>query len=85
MKEYLRGNFAGEEELLSENNAMEEYFFLGLRKTKGVDWTIYREQYENIVERLVKKGLLKMEGKFVRLTELGIDVSNQVLAEFLIE
>ena len=85
LKEYLLGNFAGEEELLSEINAMEEYFFLGLRKTRGVDWTIYRETYEKIVERLIKEGLLEKEGNFVRLTELGIDVSNQVLAEFLVE
>ena len=85
MKEYLLGDFSGEEEVLSDTNAMEEYFFLGLRKTKGVDWTIYREPYEKVIERLVKEKLLEKEGNYIRLTELGIDVSNQVLAEFLIE
>lgn len=85
LSEYLRGNFAGESEKLSEINAMEEYFFLGLRKTKGVDWTAYKAQYEKTVEKLVREGLLEEDGNFIRLTELGIDVSNYVLAEFLVE
>ncbi len=85
LEEYIKGNFSGEQEILSDVNAMEEYFFLGLRKMKGVDWTPYRTFYEDMVERLVKQGLLKKDGKMIRLTELGIDVSNSVLAEFLIE
>lgn len=83
LTEYLKGNFDGEQELLSDTAAMEEYFFLGLRKTKGIDWTPYREQYEDVVKQLIKKGLLETEDTYLRLTELGIDVSNQVLAEFL--
>ena len=85
LSEYLKGNFVGEQETLSEINAMEEYFFLGLRKMKGVDWTPYRRQYEKTVEKLMKEGLIELEGDFLRLTELGIDVSNYVLAEFLVE
>lgn len=85
LTEYLKGNFAGEEDILNETAAMEEYFFLGLRKMKGVDWTPYREQYQKIVEKLVSEKLLEIDGVYLRLTELGIDVSNYVLAEFLIE
>ena len=85
LEEYLKGNFSGEQEILSDVNAMEEYFFLGLRKMKGVDWTPYRTFYEDIVEKLVKQGLLDKDGNRIRLTELGIDVSNSVLAEFLME
>lgn len=84
LSEYLKGNFAGEREILSDVNAMEEYFFLGLRKIKGVDWTPYREQYEKTLEKLVAEKLLEVDGAYIRLTELGIDVSNYVLAEFLI-
>lgn len=83
--EYLKGNFEGKSEVLSDINAMEEYFFLGLRKMKGVDWTPYRAQYENTVKKLVKEGLLVEEEDSIRLTEPGIDVSNYVLAEFLAE
>lgn len=85
LSEYLKGNFAGEREILSDTNAMEEYFFLGLRKMKGVDFTLYQTQYEKTVEKLIKEGLLKKEGNYIRLTELGIDVSNYVLAEFLVD
>ncbi len=85
LKEYLKGNYEGESEVLSEINAMEEYFFLGLRKMKGVEWTPYQEQYEKTVDKLIKKGLLEKKGNYIRLTELGIDVSNYVLAEFFVE
>ena len=85
LSEYLKGNFAGEREILSDINAMEEYFFLGLRKMEGVKWTPYKAQYEKTVEKLVSEGLLIRAGDFIRLTELGIDVSNYVLAEFLVE
>ena len=85
LSEYLKGNFAGEAENLDEIAAMEEYFFLGLRKMQGVDWTPYQEQYQKIVEKLMTEKLLEIDGAYIRLTELGIDVSNYVLAEFLIE
>ena len=85
LSEYLKGNYKGEEERLSEVNAMEEYFFLGLREMKGVDWTPYQVQYEKTVQKLVTEGLIEQEGDYIRLTELGIDVSNYVLAEFLVE
>ena len=85
LEEYLKGNFEGETELLDDTAAMEEYFFLGLRKMQGVDWSCYRSQYEHVVQKLVTKGLLEQEGTRIRLTELGIDVSNQVLAEFLVD
>lgn len=85
LSEYLKGNFTGEEEKLSDVNAMEEYFFLGLRKMKGVDWTPYQEQYRETVEKMETEGLLEKDGRIIRLTELGIDVSNYVLSEFLID
>lgn len=84
LSEYLKGNFEGEEEVLDEVSAMEEYFFLGLRKMQGVDWTTYREQYQKTVENLMAEKLIELDGDYIRLTELGIDVSNFVLAEFLI-
>jgi oxygen-independent coproporphyrinogen-3 oxidase len=83
--EYLKGNFSGEEEVLDETAAMEEYFFLGLRKMQGVNWVPYQKQYEKIVEKLTAEKLIELDGDYIHLTELGIDVSNYVLAEFLIE
>lgn len=85
LRAYLEGSFEGEREILSDINVMEEYFFLGLRKMKGVDWTRYQSHYKNAIEKLVSQNLLEIDGNEIRLTELGIDVSNCVLAEFLIE
>ena len=84
LSEYLLGNFEGEQEVLDEVSAMEEYFFLGLRKMKGVDWTSYKKQYQKTVEKLMAEKLIEQDGDYIRLTELGIDVSNYVLSEFLI-
>lgn len=85
LAEYLKGNFSGDEEVLDETAAMEEYFFLGLRKMQGVNWVPYQKQYEKIVKKLIAEKLIELDGDYIRLTELGIDVSNYVLAEFLIE
>lgn len=85
LSEYLKGNFEGEEERLTSKAAMEEYFFLGLRKMEGVKWTDYRPQYEKIVNKLLGEGLLEESGDQIRLTEYGIDVSNYVLSEFLLD
>ncbi len=83
LEEYLQGNHEGEEELLTDQAAMEEYFFLGLRKMEGVDLPLYQEIYEKTVENLIKEGLLCLEGNRIHLSERGIDVSNYVLSEFL--
>lgn len=54
LTEYLRGNFAGSNEHLSEQDIREEYFFLGLRKMEGVDPGPYREHYEKLLEELAE-------------------------------
>ena len=83
LTEYLRGNFAGSNEHLSEQDIREEYFFLGLRKMEGVDPGPYREHYEKLLEELQKQQLLQEKNGKIYLTDYGIDVSNYVLAQFL--
>ena len=71
--------------------AMEEYMFLGLRLTAGIsEEDFYRcfgvsfeEVYGSVADSLVRQMVLKREWGRVFLTDLGIDVSNQVLAHFL--
>ncbi|MGN0159156.1 MAG: radical SAM family heme chaperone HemW [Brotaphodocola sp.] len=99
MEEYLSldlseaGAAARDIQKLSEKEQIEEFMFLGLRMMKGVSgsnflerfglnmWSIYGEVFES----LEKQGLLEIRKPEVRLTELGIDVSNMVLSEFLLE
>lgn len=85
LQEYLAGNFKGSEERLTEQAIREEYFFLGLRKTEGVDLGIYREHYGKLIEKLQMQQLLREKNGKIYLTEKGIDVSNYVLAQFLDE
>lgn len=85
LPEYLKRDYTHEEvQKLTRQEEQEETMFLGLRKTEGV---LLTEEllgvYKETLQRLERKRLLLWEGGRVRLTELGIDVSNYALAEFL--
>ena len=85
LPEYLKRDYTHEEvQKLTRQEEQEETMFLGLRKTEGVLLTEeLLEVYKETIQRLERKRLLLWEGGRVRLTELGIDVSNYALAEFL--
>lgn len=78
---------------LTLEERMEEFMFLGLRLMEGVDGSLFLERfgqnmwnvYGDVIRRLESRGLLKTALPRVRLTELGIDVSNMVLSEFLLD
>lgn len=92
LKNYLQGEFSYEEEIiLTRREAMEEFFFLGLRQMKGVSLIDFAEQFgedtiewfdKAIVEN-IRDGLLVQEGGRLFLTKKGIDVSNFVFERFL--
>jgi oxygen-independent coproporphyrinogen-3 oxidase len=72
---------------------MEEMMFLGLRTAEGVSDNAFREAfgcgivdiYGSLPQRLAKEGLMICEnGRYV-LTDRGIDISNTVLASFLLD
>jgi oxygen-independent coproporphyrinogen-3 oxidase len=80
-----------EDRILSEAEAMEEFMFLGLRKTEGVSKDDFRNEFGKSVEEVYAKGLEKYisEGLlidtngWIRLTGRGLDISNRILADFL--
>ena len=95
---YLRMEGRGEElreedHRLTVKEAMEEFMFLGLRMREGISPLIfgqcfgvsYDSVYGTVTEKLIRQGLLERspEGGRITLTERGIDVSNRVLADFL--
>ena len=93
LEAYLGGDFSKKEFfVLTKDNQIEETMFLGLRVLEGVSNEQFREHFScelNVVyrkelEKLEQEGLLEEEGDFVRLTSRGIDLSNPVLAEFLL-
>ena len=83
-----------EAQILSKQEEMEEYVFLGLRMTQGISPEAYQKRfgvdfyqlYQKILQDLQKNGLLaETENRDrIYLTDRGIDVSNVVLAEFLL-
>ena len=92
LNSYLQGDFSyEEEEVLTRREAMEEFFFLGLRQMKGVSLIQFAEEFgedtvdwfEKAMIRNIKDGLLEEEGGWLRLTKKGIDVSNFVFERFL--
>ncbi len=94
LKRYLSGDLTKEELTpLSLKNEIEETFFLGLRMMKGVDLEAFekryrKDPYEIYGEQIglfVRQGLLEEKDGRIFLTERGIDVSNLVMAEFLLD
>lgn len=80
---------------LTKKEQMEEFLFLGLRLTDGVSRALFCRNfgktidviYPGIVEKHLKQGLLQTsaDGDRLMLTERGLDVSNVVMADFLID
>lgn len=76
----------------TEQEEMEEFMFLGLRKTKGVSEVDFQERfgksmdsiYGNVIQEAVQNEFLKREKDNILLTEHGILFSNQVLCDFLL-
>ena len=87
LKEYLKGHFTYESvEPLNHRDALEETMFLGLREMRGVAVTEeIQEVYGPVLEKLIQEEVLVRADGRVRLTDRGIDVSNMVLAEFLLD
>ena len=91
---YLAGGGEKEEcAILTEKECMEEFMFLVLRLIGGVSKAKFQEQfgtkmdqvYGEVLEKMENQELLINGDEQVRLTERGLDVSNYVMAEFLLE
>ncbi len=83
-----------EEEIVTKDRAMEEFMFLGLRMMCGVSEKRFMERfgvsmeeiYGPVLEKMERDGLMERDGIRAawKLTDAGIDVSNYVLADFLL-
>lgn len=83
---------ADEVTILTVEEQMEEFMFLGLRLMEGVDVGEFQrifgksieEVYGKQIAELEAQGVLRRAGERLSLTPRGIDVSNVIFAEFLI-
>lgn len=97
LKEYIEK--AGTEDIreettkLSLNDAMSEFMFLGLRKTAGVSKSEFKNNFTfsvekifgKIIEKHIKNTLLLDDGEFLKLSDRGLDISNYVISDFLLD
>ena len=92
-------SFIREVEESSVRDRIEEYMFLGLRKMEGVSYSEFlkifgqdiHSIYADVISKGIKQGLLEEYnnpadgGVYLKLTSYGIDVSNTVMSEFIID
>jgi oxygen-independent coproporphyrinogen-3 oxidase len=80
-----------ESQVVSEQQAIEETYFLGLRMNRGVELLAVKEEfgiaavdnYREAIARMVADGLLALEEGWLRLTPRGRLLSNEVFEAFL--
>jgi oxygen-independent coproporphyrinogen-3 oxidase len=80
-----------ERTIVSERQAIEETYFLGLRMNCGLELLAIKEEfgigavddYREPIADLVSRGLLEIEDGWLRLTAQGRIFSNDVFAAFL--
>ena len=97
LKEYIEK--AGKEDIREEiiklnlNDAMSEFMFLGLRKVVGVSKSEFKSNFTFCVEEIfgenikkyINNKLLIDNGEFLRLSDRGLDISNYVISDFLLD
>lgn len=81
-----------DKEILTTEAQMEEFMFLGLRKTDGISKEKFHrtfhktieEIYGTILKKLTSEKLIDCNQDRIFLTHRGMDISNYVLSEFLL-
>ena len=90
---YMNEPFShGEETKLARKEQIEEYLFLGLRMAQGISRAQFAAEfgtpiesiYGEVLQRLKEQDLIREAQGQIALTDRGIDISNRVLAEFLL-
>lgn len=75
------------------DSRMEEFMFLGLRMTCGISRTDFEERFKKdiyevygpVLNKYIDQGLMATYEDRIYLTDQGIDVSNMVLADFILD
>ncbi|WP_373898905.1 radical SAM family heme chaperone HemW [Haloimpatiens sp. FM7315] len=88
-----KGNAKVEEKINTRKNNMEEFMFLGLRKNKGISKEdFYRKfkldiysVYGNTIEKYKKLNFIVDKGDNIYLTQSGLQVSNNIMSDFLLD
>lgn len=76
----------------SAEDSMEEFVFMGLRKTEGISTKEFKDRfnrdffevYDGICDRFIENDLMISDGDRIHLTDRGLDLSNYVMADFIL-
>mgnify|MGYP002224484255 CR=1 FL=1 len=90
-KQQNSGKIREKEPLLTREDEMAEFMFLGLRMTRGISKAEFERQfgseidaiYGDVLRKYKSMGLLLEENGRIFLSREGIHVSNSVMADFL--
>lgn len=85
-------NLHAEASEVKKNAQMEEFMFLGLRMMEGIEKSRFYQAfgftidfiYREVIQKLVREELIVDTPTKLYLTDRGIDLSNYVLAQFLL-
>lgn len=74
------------------NDDMEEFMFMGLRMIEGINLKIFKKRfgkdvfdiYDEVIKNNIKKGLLVVDSEKLYLSEKGIELSNYVMSDFIL-
>lgn len=91
---YIKGEFlSGEREVLSKEDKMSEFMFLGMRMTDGVSKTEFSKRFSKDLEKVFEKplskfkkmGMIEENDGRIYISKKAISVSNQIMCEFILE
>ncbi len=98
IKEYIKNinenNSVIDEELENtEKDKIEEFMFMGLRMIKGIEEKEFEirfkkkvdELYKEVIKKHIKNGLLIRENGRIFLSKKGIELSNMVMSDMILE
>ena len=77
----------------SIKDEMEEFVFMGLRMVSGIDLLKFEKKfgvdinsiYKEVIEKNIKDGLLVVEQNKMFLTAKGMELSNSVMSDFILD
>lgn len=76
------------EHYITNDEALKEFIFLGMRKTNGIDMKLLPDKkrvlIKKAVEELLSHGLVEVKGNYLRLTRKGLILSNEVIVQVLL-
>lgn len=97
MSEYIRcsmkpDSIAENVQKLTDADRMEEFMFLGLRMTEGIQNSEFYEKfgvtvnevYGEVIKKYSDMKMLEINGENMKLTDKGVDVSNIIFADFIL-